>query len=164
MEKELNSIKSELCQNVTFNAYGLFKQIDTQNKGRIGIQELMSFLEGNGLNSTLQEIEGVVHYFTKDIFISLPAFVSALIPKSIEESSIGGSTTEECVVKLILTIIDQTEELKTISKMTEKMAENSFDFSFGVLTEFTPQDLIRLYSEFNDRPDGTSFQIIFGSS
>lgn len=106
----------------------------------------MSFLEANGLNSTLQEIEGVLQYFTKEIFISLPAFINSLIPKTIVESVVGGSTTQECLVKLILTVIDQSEELKTISKMTEKMAENSFDYSFGVLTEFTPQDLIRLYS------------------
>lgn len=121
-------------------------------------------METNGLNATLQEIEGVLQYFTKEIFISLPAFISALIPKTIEEVGNGGSTPEECMVKLILTIIDQSEELKTISKMTEKMTESSFDFMFGTLTEFTPQNLIQLYSEFNDRPDGLTFQIIFGSS
>lgn len=135
-----------MCLNISFNAYGLFKQIDSHNKGRIGIQDLLAFMETNGLNATLQEIEGVLQYFTKEIFISLPAFISALIPKTIEEVGNGGSTPEECMVKLILTIIDQGEELKTISKMTEKMTESSFDFSFGTLTEFTPQNLIQLYS------------------
>lgn len=135
-----------MCLNISFNAYGLFKQIDSQNKGRIGIQDLLTFMEANGLNTTLQEIEGVLQYFTKEIFVSLPAFISALIPKTIEEVGNGGSTPEECMVKLILTIIDQGEELKTISKMTEKMVESSFDFMFGTLTEFTPQNLIQLYS------------------
>ena len=64
-------------------------------------------METNGLNTTLQEIEGVLQYFTKEIFVSLPAFISALIPKTIEEVGNGGSTPEECMVKLILTIIDQ---------------------------------------------------------
>lgn len=108
MEKELNSIKSELCQNISFNAFTLFREIDAQNRGRIGIQDLMSFLDANGLNSTLQEIEGVLRYFTKEIFISLPAFINSLIPKTIVEGAIGGSSPQECLVKLILTVIDQS--------------------------------------------------------
>lgn len=45
MERDLNSIKSELCQNPTFNALSLFASIDRQNKGKISPTDFLSYLK-----------------------------------------------------------------------------------------------------------------------
>ena len=71
------------------------------------------------MNVTLQEIEGVLHYFTKDIFIALPAFVNTLLPKNVSEDRNGMSSVEETLIRFILTIVDHNDELKKISKLTE---------------------------------------------
>jgi hypothetical protein len=83
-----------LCQNQNFNAFSLFRQLDTNNRSRIGIQDLLNFLIKQSLNATLQEIEGVLHYFTKDIFIALPAFVNTLLPKNVSEARNSMSSVE----------------------------------------------------------------------
>ena len=150
MEKELNSIKSQLCQNPSFNALILFRTMDIHNHGRIGLNDILNFLLERGLNATLQEIEGVVHYFSKDSTVSLPSFIQGLIPKDMEFSAKGLSTPSECLIQLIFSIIDHNEELKTITRLTEEMEVQQFSECLGILKEFTPQELIRLFAEFND--------------
>ena len=92
MEKELNSIKSQLCQCSSFNAISLFNTLDTQNKGKITLHDILNFLSDLSFNASIHEVEGVIHYFTPEISINLSAFIQGLIPREVESSSKGMST------------------------------------------------------------------------
>ena len=84
LERQVEINRQVLSQNLDFDAYQAFRYIDTDNKNSINSENLLNFLNKNGICTNLNELQYLILFYdeNQDGCLSYTEFLNMILSES----------------------------------------------------------------------------------